>query len=286
MAIDLQKLGSIARKYTLIAAAVGGAAMVGAHFHTNDQEALEQRIEQYNDQAKDVLKQKADMDSSKFKPRQLTLPETELVHALFGSHFATETISIDRSPEEAKNGKKMQVFNEHPNRIFIYGFNHTSSDFSKNPDKMPSFVNQMTHVWHARHGIKIDSNAPTIETYVLDDNKRFMNYTSSQRATIMQDYAVVFMMGDNRPAAVQATVGFAQNVKAYVAGVPEDEERLALFKIKLATTVEAQFPDVRSYLDNQARKAQIRADAKAHYDALNAERAAKGPHNSGPKPIM
>lgn len=284
MAIDKQKLRKIFLQCTAAAAVLTGAAFVGSALYTTDQEAFEQRVQGYNEQAKDVLKQKAGVDYRKFQPRMLTIRETNLAHGIFGQAFDTGAISIDLSPDQSKNGKTMQVFNEHRNRIFIYGYAYGASDFTHDPSQMPQLVRQLTDVWQARNAIQLDDKAPMVSPYELVEGKKFMHYTVSQRGSIMQDYAYLFMTGDDRNILVKGTAGFAQNVKSYTPGVVEDEARANLFKAQLASTVEAQFPDVRRYLNKLDTQARNQAAAAAHYDAIKKENAR--PHNIGPKPIM
>lgn len=284
MAFDKQALRRLAIQFTASAALLAGAYGGYTVLHTSDQEAFEQRVQDYNDQAKDVLKERAGVNSDHFLPRMLTVRETNLAHGIFGSGFDTGTISIDQSPDKSKNGKTMQVFNEHRNRIFIYGYAYGSPDFTNDPAQMPKLVRQLTDVWQARNALILDDKAPMVSPYELVEGKKFMHYSAAQRGSIMQDYALLFMTGDNRNTLVQATAGFTPNVKSYTAGVAEDEKRANLFKAKLAATVEAQFPNVRAYINHTELTNKSRADAAAHYDALKKQNAR--PTNIGPKPIM
>lgn len=287
MPINKQAARALMLRFAAATILSGGVYMGAGALYTNDQEALEQRVDEYKAQAKDILQKKAGVDSSKVLPRLLRLQEAELARAVFGRGFDTRELSIDVSPERAKNGRSMMVMNEAPNRIYVFGLGNGSQNFALDSYDLPRFMNQLTHVWHARNGIKLDDTSPSIMPVELTADKKFMNYAPNERATIMQDYAQMFLVGQqNNARAVVKLPGFAKNMKTFNPDTPGDTERLAAYKQLLASTVEAQFPDAKNYRLALEERSRVNAATKAHYDAIKAEKAAQQPVSAGPKPIM
>lgn len=128
----------------------------------------------------------------------LTKGEADFAHGIFGDEINTDIIRKILLLMKSQDGTAAAVAGTRA--IMFYEPENYSDDFSKEeyPWKVEVFAHELTHIWQHQNGLKYTPKGfkSNFYNYDLNSSSLFTEYYNEQQASIVQEYALRFLMSD------------------------------------------------------------------------------------------